>query len=102
MIVPGSLVICINDNFPVLVWDYAREIPRKGNVYTVKDVGPGRDPVTRVSGPGLVLFELDNPWPRPDSKIQVRFSIWRFREYFVDTEDHDEQQELQPVEIGKE
>jgi hypothetical protein len=55
-----------------------------------------------VSGPGLVLFELDNPWPRPDSKIQVRFSIWRFREYFVDTDEHDKQEEPQTIEIGKE
>lgn len=102
MIVPGSLVICINDDFPVQVWDYAREVPRKGNVYTVKEIAPGRNPVTKVSGPGLVLFELDNPWPRPDSQTQVRFSIWRFREYFVDTETHDEQKELHPVEIDTE
>lgn len=76
MIEPGSRVLCVNDKFPGQIFSYANNLPRKGEVYTVAEIGRGRNPLTGVRGIGLILHELDNPW----KQWQVQFCITRFVE----------------------
>lgn len=58
----GEKVVCVNDDFTATVRHIYRQLPRKDEIYTVRDVRIGRTQVTGGDVSYLVLLqELTNP-----------------------------------------
>src|SRR6266852_555307 len=57
----GQKVRCINGRFPVQVLDWGSNLPRKGEVYTIRVIAPVPSAITGHIGPGFLLEELRNP-----------------------------------------
>lgn len=43
MFEPNTKVVCVDDSFPDGVRDIFNDLPRKGTLYTVRDIVPGQD-----------------------------------------------------------
>jgi len=63
----GQKVACINDDFSATVRHIYKELPRKDEIYTVREVSIGRSQVTSGAGGAndisylVLLEELHNP-----------------------------------------
>jgi hypothetical protein len=80
--VKGQKVVCINDTFPPHVFMLYKQLPKKGDTYTVREVFLGREKVVKggeSATVGLLLEELTNP-PDPflKGKQELGFSSERF------------------------
>jgi hypothetical protein len=81
----GQKVVCINDCFPKVLYEFAFMIPRKGSVYTVRELKVCTHVVTNSRELGLRFVELNNPrsdFRRMDGTMshgEPFFSAWRFR-----------------------
>ncbi len=80
--VKGQKVVCINDTFPQFVHAIYKQLPVKGNTYTIREVFLGREKVVKGGDSatvGLLLAELHNP-PDPfhQGKQELGFSSERF------------------------
>jgi len=78
----GQKVICINDSFPEFIRELYKQLPVKGDTYTVREVFLGREKIVRggdTATVGLLLEELHNP-PDPfhEGKQELGFSSERF------------------------
>lgn len=73
----NTAVICIDDRFPSGINDIFNALPRKGHIYTVRDIVPGQD--FNLQGTcAVLLHELVN---RPNRHgIEPGFQCNRFRE----------------------
>lgn len=73
----NSKVICVDDRFPSGINDIYNALPKKGTIYTVRDIVPGigfdhRETIT------VLIHELVN---RPNQHgIEPGFQCYRFRE----------------------
>ena len=80
--IKGQQVVCINDTFNGFVKAVYKELPVKGNTYTIREVFLGRERIVRGGDSatvGLLLVELVNP-PDPFhvGKQELGFSSERF------------------------
>lgn len=80
--VKGQKVVCINDTFPPIIQALYKQLPIKGDVYTIREVFLGREKIVRGGDSatvGLLLEELKNP-PDPfhQGKQELGFSSERF------------------------
>jgi hypothetical protein len=80
--VKGQKVVCINDTFPPVILALYKQLPIKGDVYTIREVFLGREKIVRGGDSatvGLLLEELKNP-PDPfhAGKQELGFSSERF------------------------
>src|SRR3954469_14592321 len=80
--VKGQKVVCINDTFAEFVRALYKELPKKGETYTIREVFLGRERVVRGGDSatvGLLLQELNNP-PDPfhQGQQELGFSSERF------------------------
>ncbi|HVU25471.1 MAG TPA: hypothetical protein VHE13_15190 [Opitutus sp.] len=80
--VKGQKVVCINDTFPPIILALYKQLPVKGDVYTIREVFLGREKIVRggeSATVGLLLVELKNP-PDPfhQGKQELGFSSERF------------------------
>ena len=80
--VKGQKVACINDSLPQFVRAIYKELPVKGNVYTIREVFLGREKIVKGGDSatvGLLLEELRNP-PDPfhAGQQELGFSSERF------------------------
>lgn len=73
----GQKVVCIKDNFPLILYEIALNIPRAGRVYTVCDKRICTHVITKRRELGIQLCELRNP--AFGTKAEPWFSGWRFR-----------------------
>jgi hypothetical protein len=78
----GQKVVCINDTFPPLIQALYKQLPVKGDTYTIREVFLGREKVVKGGDSatvGLLLEELHNP-PDPfhEGKQELGFSSERF------------------------
>jgi hypothetical protein len=78
----GQKVVCINDTFPPFIVALYKQLPVKGDVYTIREVFLGREKIVRGGDSatvGLLLEELKNP-PDPfhQGKEELGFSSERF------------------------
>jgi hypothetical protein len=78
----GQRVVCINDTFTELVRAIYRQLPVKGQTYTIREVYLGREKVVKGGDSatvGLLLVELLNP-PDPfhAGREELGFSSERF------------------------
>ncbi|QYM78946.1 hypothetical protein K0B96_16830 [Horticoccus luteus] len=80
--VKGQRVACINDTFPAFVKAIYKQLPVKGNVYTIREVFLGREKIVNGGDSatvGLLLQELTNPAdPFMANKQELGFSSERF------------------------
>ncbi len=80
--IKGQKVVCINDTFPDFVHTLYKQLPVKGDTYTIREVFLGREKMVRGGDSatvGLLLEELHNP-PDPFYKgeQELGFSSERF------------------------
>lgn len=62
--VKGQRVVCINDSFSDLIRALYKQLPTKGETYTIRAVFLGREKIVRAGDSatvGLLLEELTNP-----------------------------------------
>lgn len=62
--IKGQKVVCINDQFPAIVRAIYKQLPVKGDTYTIREVFLGREKVVKAGDSatvGLLLVELVNP-----------------------------------------
>lgn len=73
----GEKVVCVNDKFPNGIHDIYNALPRKGKIYTVRDIVPAQDFKFQGTA-GVLIEELVN---RPNQHgIEPAFQCHRFRE----------------------
>ncbi|MCF3651384.1 hypothetical protein [Synoicihabitans lomoniglobus] len=80
--VKGQRVVCINDTFPDMIRAIYKQLPTKGETYTIREVFLGREKVVKGGDSatvGLLLAEINNP-PDPfhAEKQELGFSSERF------------------------
>ena len=80
--VKGQKVVCVNDTFPPVIVAIYKQLPVKGDVYTIREVFLGREKIVKGGDSatvGLLLEELKNP-PDPfhQGKEELGFSSERF------------------------
>lgn len=80
--VKGQKVVCINDTFPPYVLGMYKQLPKKGDVYTIREVFLGREKVVKggeSATVGVLLEELKNPTdPFHQGQQELGFSSERF------------------------
>eukprot|EP01034_Spumella_vulgaris_P002340 gene2340-3042_t len=62
--VKGQKVVCINDTFSNFIRALYKQLPVKGNTYTIREVFLGREKIVKggeTATVGLLLAELTNP-----------------------------------------
>lgn len=77
MFEPGTKVVCVNSHFPAGIHDIFNALPRKGSVYTVRDIVPAQD-FSLNETCGVYLHEIVNKPNR--HSIEPGFQVSRFRE----------------------
>jgi hypothetical protein len=80
--IKGQRVVCINDTFTTVIRAIYKQLPVKGNTYTIREVFLGREKVVKGGDSatvGLLLTELVNP-PDPfhAGQQELGFSSERF------------------------
>ena len=80
--VKGQKVVCINDTFPSFIRALYKQLPVKGNTYTIREVFLGREKIVKggeSATVGLLLTELTNP-PDPfhQGQQELGFTSERF------------------------
>ena len=80
--VKGQKVVCTNDSFTAVIRAIYKQLPVKGNTYTIREVFLGREKVVKGGDSatvGLLLVELVNP-PDPfhAGQQELGFSSERF------------------------
>ena len=94
--VKGQKVVCINDTFTPVILTIYKQLPKKGEVYTIREVFLGREKIVKGGDSatvGLLLEELRNP---PDPFHQGREELGFSSERFAPLE------ELPPEEVEEE
>jgi hypothetical protein len=81
-LIKGQKVVCINDTFNEFVKAVYKQLPVKGDTYTIREVFLGREKIVKGGDSatvGLLLSELNNP-PDPFhvGKQELGFSSERF------------------------
>ena len=80
--IKGQKVVCINDTFPTVIRAIYKQLPVKGNTYTIREVFLGREKVVKGGDSatvGLLLEELVNPKdPFHAGEQELGFSSERF------------------------
>lgn len=72
----NSKVVCVDDTFTERDTYVFSKLPKKGNVYTVRDIVPAQD--WKLQGTcAIYLHELKNA---PTTHIEPGFGVWRFAE----------------------
>lgn len=80
--IKGQKVVCINATFTPVILALYKQLPVKGDVYTIREVFLGRERIVRGGDSatvGLLLEELKNP-PDPfhQGQQELGFSSERF------------------------
>lgn len=76
----GAKVVCINDTFPPAILNYMKNLPKKGSVYTVRDIIPAND-WNGGETAAVLLAEVRNaPAPHRKQWGECGFAVDRFRE----------------------
>lgn len=76
MFEPGEKVVCVNDSFGMGIRDIYNALPKKGTVYTIRDIVPGQDFACKETV-AVYLVELVN-LPN-EHKIEPGFQCLRFK-----------------------
>ncbi len=102
----GEKVVCINDTFEPLHRKLYRDLPKKGEIYTIRDCSIGRTR-TGAADPGIsyrllleeVINDLD-PYMDEASAEELGFRSDRFAP-LTNLEEEEEMEETMTAAIGK-
>ena len=100
VMVKGQKVVCINDTFTPVILALYKQLPVKGDVYTIREVFLGREKIVRGGDSatvGLLLEELKNP---PDPFHQGKQELGFSSERFAPLEELPEEQAQEEEAIG--
>ena len=104
MFMPGQKVACVDDNFPLGIEKLYQALPKKDEIYTVRDLVPGVSLSNTEGETAIYLVELINP--ENNHGIEYGFNAERFAplntveedlEEFVPQESAIEEEELLPA-----
>ena len=56
----GQKVVCINDRFPLQILELTSDLPRKGQIYTIRSIRRGKSIYTGASKLGFKVEELQD------------------------------------------
>jgi hypothetical protein len=91
--IKGQKVVCINDTFTALIRAIYKQLPVKGQTYTIREVFLGREKVVKGGDSatvGLLLAELHNPKdPFHQGQQELGFTSERFAPLEHNTEDEE-------------
>lgn len=76
MFMPGQKVACVDDNFPLGIEKLYQALPRKDEIYTVRDLVPGVSLSNTEGETAIYLIELVNP--ANSHGIEYGFNAERF------------------------
>lgn len=76
MFMPGQKVACVDDNFPLGIEKLYKALPRKDEIYTVRDLVPGVSLSNSEGETAIYLVELVNP--SNSHGIEYGFNAERF------------------------
>ena len=101
--VKGQKVVCTNDSFTAVIRAIYKQLPVKGNTYTIREVYLGREKVVKGGDSatvGLLLAELVNP-PDPfhAGQQELGFSSERFAP-LEEMPAEEAEEELEAVGVG--
>ena len=74
---PGQRVICIDGKLSPDVWEWAAQIPREGEIYTIQRVYTGTNRITGRREGGVDLVEVDTFLPG-SSRPRLGWYVGRF------------------------
>lgn len=57
----GQKILCVDDLFPGVVWEWCDAVPVAGFVYTIRAMRSAPDHMTGVVTLGFLLIEITNP-----------------------------------------
>lgn len=94
----GSKVVCIDDTWPTGIQRYYTDLPKKGQIYTIRtiEVGVGWDGIEGEIA--VTLREIVNPVSKTPPFRERGFKQERFAELEPDKTESEEVEEV--VEIG--
>lgn len=75
----GQKVLCIDDTFPRYIADWCDSLPIAGNIYTIRGMQFGIDPITHIYDLGLLLEEINSLRKADGSEagfFHSRFTPW--------------------------
>jgi hypothetical protein len=76
----GSKVVCIDDSFPEEIEKIYTELPKKDEIYTVRDMILGKNFNGEEGEVAILLNEISNPMMEELSIHEPAFKQERFRE----------------------
>ena len=76
MFMPGQKVACVDDNFPLGIEKLYKALPKKDEIYTVRDLVPGVSLSNSEGETAIYLVELINP--ANSHGIEYGFNAERF------------------------
>ena len=76
MFMPGQKVACVDDNFPLGIEKLYKALPKKDEIYTVRDLVPGVSLNNSEGETAIYLVELVNP--SNSHGIEYGFNAERF------------------------
>ena len=79
MFEPGEEILRVNDKFPPDIRDYYNALPRRGCIYTVRDIIPAQDWKGRTTI--AVLLEECVNLPDPHGRGEFGFAHYRFERW---------------------
>ncbi len=94
---PGQKVACVDDRFPLGIEKLYQALPRKDEIYTVRDLLPGVSLSNTEGETAIYLVELVNP--SNSHGIEYGFNAERFAP--LQTDDETLEEEI-PEQIGVE
>ena len=97
MFMPGQKVACVDDRFPLSIEKLYSSLPKKDEIYTVRDLVPGVSLSNSEGETAIYLVELVNP--SNSHGIEYGFNAERFAP--LETVD-EEAEESVPEEVGVE
>ena len=88
MFMPGQKVACVDDRFPLGIEKLYSALPRKDEIYTVRDLLPGVSLSNTEGETAIYLVELVNP--ANSHGIEYGFNAERFAPLETDDETAEE------------
>ncbi len=85
---PNQKVVCKNADFPIGIEKAYKALPKKDEIYTVRDIVPGCDFQGNAGEVAVYLHELHNPSNKKN--IERGFNVERFEpltEVTIETEE---------------
>lgn len=89
---PNQKVVCVDDHFPLGIEKLYQALPKRDNIYTVRDIVPGVSVEGAEGEVAIYLMELLNPENKHG--IEYGFNAERFAPLTLATEEEETEEEV--------